>query len=288
MDCSLTCQASLSISNSQSLLKPISIESVMPSNHLILCHSLPPLPSVFPSLRVFSKESTVCIRWPKYWSFSFSISPSNEYSRLITFRIDWFDLLAVQGTLKSLLQYHSSKASVLWCSAFFIVQLSHPCTTTGKTIVLTRQTFVGKVTSLLLNMLSTLVIAFLPRRKRLFFFFLSFIFISWRLITLQYRETLFSWAPKSLQMVTAAIKLKDACYTLTNMYIVNIQYSYSLIAQSIKNLHAMQETRIWFLGWEDLLEKEMATHSSILAWEILWTEEPGRLQSMGYRESDTT
>ena len=134
----------------------------MPSNHLILCHPLLP-PSTFPSIRVFSNESAIRIRWPKYWSFS--ISPSNEYSGLISFRIHWFDLLAVQGTLKSLLQHHSSKASILWCSAFFTVQLSHPYMTAGKTIALTRQTFVGKVMSLLFNMLSRLIIAFLPRSK---------------------------------------------------------------------------------------------------------------------------
>ena len=137
------CQPSLSITNSQSLLKLMSVESVMPSNHLILCHPLLLLPSIFPSIRVFSYVSALCIRWPKYWSFSFSISPCNEYSGLISFRMDWFDLLAVQGTLKSLLQHHSSKASILWRSAFFIVQLSHPYMTTGKTIVLTRRTFVG-------------------------------------------------------------------------------------------------------------------------------------------------
>ena len=134
----------------------------MPS---ILCHLLFLLPSIFPSIRVFSNESVLCIRWPKYWGFSFSISLSNEYSRLIFFRIDWFDLLAVQGTLKSLLQHHSSKASILQCSAFFIVQLSHSYMTTGKTVALTRWTFVGKVMSLLFNMLSRLVIAFLPRSK---------------------------------------------------------------------------------------------------------------------------
>ena len=140
----------------------------MPSNHLILCHPLLLLPSIFPSIRVFPNESVLLlIRWPKYWSFSFSISPSNEYSGLISFRMDWLDLLAVQGTLKSLLQHHSSKASVLQCSAFFTVQLSHPYMTTGKTIALTRQTFVGKVMSLILNMLSRLVITFLPRSKHL-------------------------------------------------------------------------------------------------------------------------
>ena len=139
----------------------------MLSNHLILCCPLPLLPSIFPNIRVFSNESALRIRWPKYWSSSFSNSPSNEYSGLISFRIDWFHLLAFQGTLKSLLQHHGSKASILWCSAFFIVQLSHPYMTTGKTIALTRQTFVGKVMSLLLNMLSRLVITFLPRSKRL-------------------------------------------------------------------------------------------------------------------------
>ena len=160
-------QASLSITNSQSLLKLMSKESVMPSNHLILWHPLLLLPSVFLNIRVFSNESVLHIRCPKYWSFSFSSSPSNEYLGLISFRIDWLDLLAVQGTLKSLLQHHSSKTSILQHSDFFIVQLSHPYMTTEKTIALTRWTFVGKVTSLLFNMLSRLVIAFLPRSKRL-------------------------------------------------------------------------------------------------------------------------
>ena len=160
-------QASLSITNSRSLLKLISIESVMPSYHLNLCCPLLFPPSIFLSIRVFSNESALCIRWPKYWSFSFSISPSNENSGLISFRMDWLDLLAIQGTLKSLLQHHSSKASLLWCSAFFIDQLSHLYMTTGKTIALTRWTFVGKVMSLLFNMPSRLVIAFLPRSKHL-------------------------------------------------------------------------------------------------------------------------
>ena len=146
----------------------MSIELAMPSNHLILCHPLLLLPSVFPSIRVFSNKSVLCIRWPKYWSFSFNISPSNELPGLISFRMDLLDLLAIQGTLKSLLEHHSSKASILWHSAFFIVQLSHPYMTTGKTIALTRQTFVDKVMSLLFNMLSRLVITFLPRSKRLF------------------------------------------------------------------------------------------------------------------------
>ena len=140
-------QASLSITNCQSLPKPTPIESVMPSNHLILCRPLLLLPSIFPSIRVFSNESALHIRWPKYWSFSFNISPNNEHPGLISFRIDWLDLLAVQGTLKSLLQHHSSKASNLWCSAFFIVQISHPYMTTGKTMALTRWTFVDKVMS---------------------------------------------------------------------------------------------------------------------------------------------
>jgi len=160
-------QASLSITNSQSFLKLMSIESVMPSNHFIVCHPLLLPSSIFSSMRVFSNESVLHIRWPKYWSFSFSISPFNEYSGLISFRIDWLDLHAVQGTLKSLLQHHSSKASILQCSGFFIVQLSHPYMTTGKTIALSRWTFVCKVMSLLFNMLSGLVITFLPRRKHL-------------------------------------------------------------------------------------------------------------------------
>ena len=158
-------QASLSITNSQSLLKLMSIESVMPSNHLIVCHPLLHLPSIFPNIRVFSDESALRMRWPKYWSFSFSISPSNEHSGPISSRMDWLDLLVVQEILKSLLQHHSSKASILQCSAFSTVQFSHPYMTTGKTKALTRQTFVGKVMSLLFNMLFRLVIAFLPRSK---------------------------------------------------------------------------------------------------------------------------
>ena len=159
------CQAYLSITNSQSLLKLMSIESVMPSNHLIICLPILLLPSMFPSIRVFSNESALCDRWPKYRSFSFNISPSNEHPRLISFRMDWLDLLAVQGTLKSFLQHHSSKASILQCSAFFIIQLSHPYMTTGKTIALTRRIFVGKVMFLLFNMLPRLVITSLPRSK---------------------------------------------------------------------------------------------------------------------------
>ena len=194
----------------------------MPSSHLILCHPLLLLPSIFPSIRVFSNESALHIRWPKYWSFSFNIRPSNEHPELI-FRMDWLDLLAVQGTLKSLLQHHNSKASILLRSAFFILQLSHPNMTTGKTTALTRLTFVGKVMSLLFNMLSRLVIAFLSRRKCLLMSWLQ----SPSAVILEPKEiksvtasivsprichevTLFSWAPKSLQMVTAAMKLKDA------------------------------------------------------------------------------
>ena len=156
-----------SITNSWSSLKLTSIESVMPSSHLILCRPLFLLPPFSPSIRVFSNESTLHMRWPKYWSFRFNTSRSSEYSGLVSFRMDWLDRLAVQGTLKSLLQHHSSKASILQCSAFFIVQLSHPYMTTGKTTASTRWTFVGKVMSLLLNMLSRLVITFLPRSKRL-------------------------------------------------------------------------------------------------------------------------
>ena len=176
----------------------MSIKSVMPSNHLILCRSLLLLPSIFPSIRVFSNESVLHIRWPNYWSFSFIISPSNEYSGLISFRIDWFDLLAVQRTLKSFLQHHSSKASILWCSAFFIVQLSHPYMTTGKTIALTRRAFVSKVTSLLFNM-SWLVIAFLARSKRLL--------ISW----LQSPSALIL-EPKKINTLTVSIVSPSICH----------------------------------------------------------------------------
>ena len=184
-------QASLSITNSWSLLKLMSIESVMPSNYLILSCPLLLKPSILPSIRVFFSESVLCIRWPKYWSFSFSMSPSNKYSGLISFRIDWLDLLAVQGTLRSLLENHSSKASVLQLSAFFIVQLSHPYMTTGKTIALTRRIFVGKVMPLLLNMLSRLVITFLPRSKRLL--------ISW----LQSPSAVI-WSPKIIKLDTVS------------------------------------------------------------------------------------
>ena len=160
-------QASLSITNSWSLLKLMPIESVMPSSHITLCHPLFLLPPIPPSIRVFSNKSTLRMRWPKYWSFSFSISPSNEHPGMISFRMDWLDLLTVQGTFKSLVQHHSSKASIFRCSAFFTVQLSHPYMTTGKTITLTRWVIVGKVMSLLFNMLSRLVITFLSSSKHL-------------------------------------------------------------------------------------------------------------------------
>ena len=167
----------------------MSIESVMPSNHLIFCHPLLLLPSIFPSIRVFSNESVLHVRWPKYWSFSFNISLSNEHPGLISFRMDWLDLLSVQGTLQSLLQHHSSKASILWCSAFFIVQLSHPYMTTGKTIALTRWSFVDKVISLLFNMLSRLVITFLQMSR--------YLLISW----LQSPSAVVWGAPKNSQLL---------------------------------------------------------------------------------------
>ena len=192
-------QASLSITNSWSLLKLMFIESVMPSSHLILCRPLLLLPSIFPSIRVFSNESVLHIRWPKYCSFSFSISPSNEYSGLISFRMDWVGLLAVQGTLKSLLQHHSSKASIFRCSAFFIVQLSHPYMTTGQTIALTRWTFVGKVMSLVFNMLSRLVITFLPRGKHLL--------ISW-----QQSPFAVTLEPKKIKSVTVSTVSSSICH----------------------------------------------------------------------------
>ena len=177
----------------------------MPSNHLILCRPLLLVPSIFPSIRVFSNESVLRIRWPKYWSFSFRISPSNEYSGLISFRMDWLNLLAIQGTLKSLLQYHSLKASILRCSDFFIVQLSHPNMTTGKTIALTRQTFLGKVMSLLFNMLSSLVIAFLPRSKRLL--------ISW----LQSPSAVILESPK-IKFVTVSTVSPSICHEVTDWF----------------------------------------------------------------------
>ena len=177
----------------------MSIESVMPSNHLILCRPLLFLPSTFPSIRVFSNESALCIRWPNYWSFSFNISPSNEQPGLISFRMDWLDFLAVQETLRNLLQHHSSKASILWLSGFFIVQLSYPHMTAGKTIALTRRTFVGKVMSLLFNMLSRLVITFLPRSKR-------------HLISLLQSPSAVILEPKKMKSVSVASVSTSICH----------------------------------------------------------------------------
>ena len=197
-------QASLSVTNSHSLVELMSIKSVMPSNRLILCRPLLLLPSVFPSIRVFSNGSVLHIRWPKYWSFSFSIIPSNEYSGLISGRIDWFDLLAVQETLKSLLQHHSLKTSILWSSAFFKVQHSHSYMTTGKTRALTRWTFVSKVMSLLFHMLSRFVIAFLPRSKCLL--------ISW----LQSPSTVIL-KTKKIKSVTVSIVFPSICHEVMRL-----------------------------------------------------------------------
>ena len=196
------CQAALSITNSQSLPKLMSTESVIPSNHLILCFPLLLLPSILPSIRVFSNESALHIRWPKYWSFSFNISPSSEHSGLISFIMDWLDLLAVQGTLKSLLQHHSSKASILQRSPFFIVHLSHPYMTTRKNIALVRWTFVGKVMSLLFNMLSRLAITCLPRSKRLL--------ISW----LQLPSAVIL-EPKKIKSATISTVSPSICHEVT-------------------------------------------------------------------------
>ena len=197
-------QASLSITNSWTSLRLTSIESVMPSSHLILCRPLLLLPPIPPSIRVFSKESTLCMRWPKYWSFSFSIIPSKEIPGLISFRMDWLDLLAVQGPLKSLLQHHNSKASILRRSAFFTVQLSHPYMTPGKTIALTRQTSVGKVMFLLFNMLSRLVITFLPRTKHLL--------ISW----LQSPSAVIL-EPKKIKPLTVSIVSPTICHEVMGL-----------------------------------------------------------------------
>ena len=192
-------QASLSFTISWSLLKFKSTESVMPSKHLILYHPLLLLPSIFPSIRIFSSKLSLCIRWQKYWSFSFSICPSNEYSGLTSFRMDWFDLLAVQGTLKSLLQHHSSKVSILWHLIFFLVLLSHPYMTTGKPIALTRWAFISKLMSMLFNMLSRFLIAFLPRNERLL--------ISW----LQSPSTV-NFEPKKIKSVTVSIVSPTICH----------------------------------------------------------------------------
>ena len=217
-------QASLSITNSQSLLKLMSIESVMPSNHLILCHPLLLLPSIVPSIRVFSNESVRHIRWPKYWSFSFSVSHSSEYSGLISFRMDWLDLLAVQGTLKSLLQHHSSKASLLQCPAFFVVQLSHPYMTTRKIIALTRHTFVGKVMSLLYNMLSRLVKTFLPRSK-------------YRLISWLRSPSAVIFEPQKVKSLTVSIVSLSICHEVIGpdamilvFWMLNFKPTFSLLS----------------------------------------------------------
>ena len=208
-------QVSLSITNSQSLPKVMPIELVMTSNHLVLWCPLLLLPSIFHSIWVFSNESALYIRWPKYWSFSFNISPPNEHSGLMNFRMDCLDFLAVQGTLKSLLQHHSSKASILQCSAFFIVQLSYPYMTTGKTIDLTRQTFVGKVMSLLFNMLSTLVITFLPRSKH--------ILISW----LQSPSAVIL-EPKIIKSVTVSTVSPSICHEVMGpdamIFVLNVEF----------------------------------------------------------------
>ena len=257
----------------------MSSELVIPSKYLTLCPLLLLLPSIFPSIRVISKESGLCIRWRKYWSFSFSISFSNEYTGLISLRMNLLDLLAVQGTLKSLPQHHSSKASILWCSTIFVVQLSHPYMTTGKTTALTRWTFAGKVMSLLFNMLYRLVITFLPRSKCLL--------ISW----LQLLSALIL-EPKEIQSPTVSIVSPSICHEVMepdamisvltfNFYIINWSIIWvilsclwaSLVAQSLKNLPTMQETQVQALGCEDPLEKEMATHFSILPWETPWTGE---------------
>ena len=226
-------QALLSITNSQSLLKLMSIELVMPSNHFILCHPLLFLPSIFPSIRVFSNESVLHMRWPKYWSFTFSISPSNEHPVLISSRMDWLDPLAVQGTLKSLLQHHSSKASILWHSAFFIGQPSHPYMTTGKTIALTRLTFVDKVMSLLFNMLSRLVINFLPRSKCL-------------LITWLQSPSAVILEPQNIKSLTGStaspfLPFRDGtgCHDLQ---VSSVQFSHSVVSNSLQP-HESQHAR---------------------------------------------
>ena len=220
----------------------------MPSNHLILSHPLLLLPPIPPSIRVFSNESTLHMKCPKYWSFSFSISPSNEHPGLISFRMDWLDFLAVQVTLKSLLQHHSSKASILLCSALFIVQLSHPDMTTGKTIALTRWTLVSKVMSLLLNTLSRVVITFLPRNKRL----------------------LISWLQSPSAVILEPKKVKSDTVSPSTFRLRHwlVGLPWRLRGGSIPGLGRSPGGG-------------MATHPSILAWRIRWTEEPGRLQFMG-------
>ena len=250
-------QASLSITYSRSLLKLMFIELDMPSNHHILCRHLLLLLPIFPSIRVFSSQSVLHTRWPKYWSFS----SSNEYSGLISFVMDWLDLLAVQRTLKSLLQHHSSKASILWCSAFFIVQLSHPYMTTGKTIYLTRWTFVGKVMSLLFNMLSRLVIAFLPK------------------------SLLISWVQSPSVVISEPKNIVSNCFhCFPHLFAMKWwdQMPWSWFSEcwvlSPANVGRCKNSSPG-LGWSP--GQSRATHSSIFVWRIPWTEEPGRLQSIG-------
>ena len=227
-------QVSLSITNSQSFLKLMFIGLVMPSNHLILCHPLHLPSSIFPSIRVFSNESVLRIRWPKYWSFSFSITPYNEYSGLISFRTDWLDLLTVQGTLKSLLQHHSSKALILWHSAFFMVQLLHPYMTTGKTIALTRCTFVGKVMSLLFNVLTIFVIAYLPRSR-------------WLLISWLQSPSAVIMEPKKIKSVTVSIVSPSICHDVT-WPDVRISFLNAILNQLFTLLfHLHQEVLLQFL-----------------------------------------
>ena len=266
------CQTSLYIANSRSLLKLMSVELMMPSHHLTLCRPLLLPPSIFLSIRVFSNESVLCIKWPKYWSFSFSIGPSNEHSGL-SFRTNWFDLLAVQGIVKSLLQHHSSKTSVLQHSAFFIVQLSHPYTTTGKTIALTRRTFVG-----FSNGSDGKDPACQRRRCR---------FNSWRRSPWEGNGNPLHYFCLGSPMDRGAWRATVHGVTKSQTWLNDWARVHTGLprwlsgTESACQCRKMQETRVWYLGWEDPLEKEMATHSSILAWRIPWTEEPGELQSTG-------
>ena len=235
-----TCQASLSCIISQGLLKLMSIEFVVPSHRLILCHPLLLLPSVVPSIRVFSSESALHIKWPKYWNFSFSISPCNEYSGLISIRINWFGLLAVQGTLKNLLQHHCSKAFVLWYLAFLMVQLTHPCVTTGKTIALTTKTFISKVVSLVFNTLSRLVIAFLPRSKHLL--------ISW----LQSLSAVIL-EPKKIKSVIVSIVSSSICHEVMEwdgMIFIFWMLSFKLFHSSLSPSSRGSLVPLRFLPWE--------------------------------------
>ena len=266
----------------------------MPSNYLILFRPLFLPPSIFPSIRVFSNEPVLSIKWPKYWSISFSISPFSEVSGLVSFRMDWLDLLVVQGTLKSLLQHHSSKASVLWCSAFYMVQLSHPYMTTGKTIALTKQTFVSRVISLLFIMLSRFVIVFLPRSKCLL--------ISWLL-----SPSAMILDPKKMKSVTASIVSPSICYEVMGpdamifvFWMLCFKPAFSLSSftfikrlfssSSLTDFPGGSDGKVSSYNEGDLGSipgsgrssgEGMAIHSSTPAWKIPWMEEHGRLQSMG-------